>query len=132
MPIRCLIDFIDPNAVNKGTINTINLIVDDENKSKVIIEKTEPNEYFDNIEELIVDDEIDEMNDNYLNDDTIKISQDIDTALDDSVPEQTSSPKIKLFSSQLFNIVANSHISTANVLNPLNILSFPKIRVYID
>lgn len=70
---------------NKGTINTINLIVDDENKSKVIIGETEPNEFFDNIEQLILDDEIDEMNKQDLNDDTIKLSKDIDIALDDEI-----------------------------------------------
>lgn len=68
---------------NKGTINTINLIVDDENKSKVIIGETEPNEFFDNIEQLILDDEIDEMNKQDLNDDTIKLSKSMDTALNE-------------------------------------------------
>lgn len=67
---------------NNGTINTINLIVDDENKSKVIIGETEPNEFFDNIEQLILDDE---TNDKYLNDDTITLSKDIDKTLDDEI-----------------------------------------------
>ena len=68
---------------NKGTINTINLIVDDENKSKVIIGEIEPNEFFDNIEQLILDDEIDEMYKQDLNDDTIKLSKSMDTALNE-------------------------------------------------
>ena len=46
-----------------------------------------------------------------------------------SVPEHNSSPKIKLFSSVKRKIVRNSDISTAKVERPLNILSFPIIRV---
>ena len=53
------------------------------------------------------------------------------TAESCSVPEHNSSPKIKLFLSAMFNITRNSDISTANVDNPLNKLSFPKIRVKI-
>ena len=48
-----------------------------------------------------------------------------------SVPEHNSSPKIKLFSLEQFNIVLNSDISTAKVLKPLNISSLPKILVKI-
>ncbi len=48
-----------------------------------------------------------------------------------SVPEHSSSPIIRLFSSLLSIIFLNSLISTANVDNPLNILSFDKIRVNI-
>ena len=45
-----------------------------------------------------------------------------------SVPEHNSSPNTRLFSSDIFNIIRNSDISTANVDNPLNILSFPRMR----
>ena len=49
-----------------------------------------------------------------------------------SVPLHNSSPKIKLSAVELFRIVRNSDISTANVLRPLNKLSLPNIRVKID
>ena len=48
-----------------------------------------------------------------------------------SVPEHNSSPNTKLFLSANLKIVLNSDISTANVDNPLNILSFPNILVKI-
>ena len=41
----------------------------------------------------------------------------------DSVPEQSSSPRIKLNSFDLFKISLSSNISTANEDNPAQILS---------
>ena len=51
------------------------------------------------------------------------------TAESCSVPEHNSSPKIKLCWSAIFNIMRSSDISTANVDNPLNKLSLPRILV---
>ena len=53
------------------------------------------------------------------------------TAESCSVPEHNSSPNIKLFLSAIFKITRSSDISTANVDNPLNKLSFPNILVNI-